>query len=327
MVSRPSQLSLVAVIVGALASPAAADDNDLVLSRLGTCVDATNAVDSMCANANDVVGSNIDFRSLASELGVVLAPRLIEPADTIGFGGFQFAADVAFTSIESNRSYWQARENANGDSTLQTVGLHARKGIWLPVPSFEVGFGAIHLVDSHIWAAQGYAKFALHEGFHNYPIPSLSVRGAASRMMGSESLDLTVASVDIATSKEFGLFGSFNVAPFFGWNWLIIVPRSEVIDKTPHIDARGNMMDQNLNFVFTDQDDIVRNRFFTGFKFKYYVFVLNFEANFAFKGSSTDDRGGTDLDCSVATTPTANCDAKDEAGTQQTYSISIGMDF
>lgn len=317
------------MLATAIANGAAlADDNDLVLSRLGSCIDDTGAVDPTCgANSMDVLGNNPDFRSLASELGVVLAPRLIEPADTLGFGGFQFAADVAFTSIEADRPYWQARENPDGDSTLQTVGLHARKGIWLPFPSFEVGLGVVHLVDSHIWSAQGYAKFALHEGFHNYPIPSLSVRGAASRMMGSEALDLTVASIDVTTSKEFGIAGTFNIAPYMGWNWLIIVPRSEVIDKTPHVDARTNINDQNLNFVFSDQDDIIRNRFFTGFKFQYYVFVLSFEANFALKGTSTDDRAGTDADCSLSVTPTTNCDATDESGSQQTYSVSLGMDF
>lgn len=328
MVSRLSQLLVAGLATCLLLPDAAADDNDLLLSRLGTCIDDTGAPTTNCDTAIDVLGSNLDFRALVSELGVALAPRLIEPADTLGFGGFQFAIDSAFTSINAGQSYWQnGREKSNGDSTLQTVGLHVRKGMWLPTPSFEVGLGLVQLVDSHIWSAQGYAKFALHEGFHDYPIPSLSVRGAASRMMGSESLDLTVASVDIATSKEFGLFGSINVAPFLGWNWLIIVPRSEVIDKTPNIDSRTNMNDQNLNFVFTDQDDIHRNRFFTGFKFKYYVFILAFEANFAFKGGSTDDRAGTDLDCEDATMPTTECDATDRAGSQQTYSISIGMDF
>ena len=309
------------------AGPARAEDNDLVLSRLGTCIDDTGAPDATCGNAVDVIGSNIDFRSLASELGVVMAPRLIEPADTLGFGGFQFSADIAFTSIDSDASYWRGREDPAGDSVLQTVGLTARKGIWLPVPSFEVGLGVLHLVDSHIWAAQGYAKFALHEGFHDFPLPSLSVRGAASRMTGSDALDLTVASIDVTLSKSFGIAGSFNLAPYAGWNWLIIVPRSEVIDKTPHIDARDVMSDQNLSFVFKDQDDIIRNRIFAGLKFKYYVFVLGLEANFALEGTSSDNRGGTDLDCSLAISPTIDCDATDEAKLQSTYSVSIGMDF
>ena len=188
--------ALSALALGASAEAARADGNDLVLSRLGTI------------SGNSVVGSNINFRSLASELGVVMAPRLSEPADTLGFGGFHFTADVAFTSIDNNSAYWSALEEPS-DGTMTTTGLFVKKGMWLPLPSFEVGIGAVHLGSSHLWASQGYVKFALQEGYHDLPLPSVAVRGAASRMMGSEQIDLTVASLDVAVSKDFGIAGLF----------------------------------------------------------------------------------------------------------------------
>ena len=46
----------------------------------------------------------------------------------------------------------------------------ARKGIWLPLPGFEIGAGATKIIDSNMYAVQAYAKLALHEGFHDWEL-------------------------------------------------------------------------------------------------------------------------------------------------------------
>ena len=301
--------------------PAFADDNDLVVSRLGTVINDGGGMPV------DVIGDPTLFRSLASELGVVFAPRLLEPADTLGFSGFQFAVDFATTSISADQPHWRVLEAASAPSSLSTVGVFVRKGLWLPLPSFEVGAGVVNLLGSNMLAPQVYAKFALHEGYHRFPLPSVAIRGGVSRVMGSDQIDLTIPSIDVSISKHFGIAGTFNVAPYVGWNWLLVVPRSEVVDKTPHIDSRTDPADIAMNFTFADQDAIVRNRIFFGAKVNYYVFTFALEANLAFAGGSTDDRGGTDLSCADAPMPTANCDASDESGSQQTFSGSVAIDF
>src|SRR5678815_4420267 len=171
--------------------------------------------------------------------------------------------------------------------------------MWFPVPAVEVGGGAVHLIDSHTWAGQLYAKVALHEGYHDLPIPSLSFRGGVSRMMDQRELDLTVVSMDLEISKHLGIGSTWRLDPYGGWNALLIVPRAEVIDPTPEIDplVMGNEQDILLNFVFKDQDTIVRHRFFAGAKLQYYVFQLTLEAQLALAGSSVDDRSGTSEAC------------------------------
>ena len=325
--------SLVLALGIALAPGAAlADGNDIVLSRLGTRI--TNNMGELTG----VVGQNLEFRALASQLGVVLAPHLLTPADTVGFGGFQLTADYSTTTIDAQGPYWKARSGSpdpsgsgggsQGPSSLSTFGIFARKGMWFPVPSFEVGAGAVHLLDSHTWTGQLYAKFGLHEGYHDLPIPSLSVRGAVSRMMTQHELDLTVVSLDVLLSKHIGIGGTWRLDPFVGWNLLMIVPRSEVIDATPNIDslAPGNQEDTKNNFVFRDQDNIYRHRIVVGAKLQYYVFQLTLEAQFALKGGSTDDRGGTTDPCMPEST-TTNCDAKDISPSQRTIGASLGVDF
>jgi hypothetical protein len=327
--ARGVVIALIAVCVSRLA---VADSNDLVLSRL-----ATRITDGS-GKLTGVVGENLEFRSLTSQLGVVLAPHLLTPADTLGFGGFQFDVDVSQTTIDSKQPYWRALAGsadptgtmggANGPKVLRTIGLFAHKGLWFPVPSFELGAGAVHLVDSHTWTAQLYAKLGLHEGYHDLPLPSLSVRGGVSRMMNQRELDLTVASLDVTISKHFGIGGTWRFDPFAGWDLLMIIPRSEVIDATPNVDplAPGNQMDIANNFVFKDQATILRHRILVGAKFQYYVVQLTVEAQFALAGTSVDDRAGTSDACQ-ANSDTSSCDAKDTAAAQTTLSVSAGFDF
>ena len=323
---------VVVSLLGAAAIPASADPNDLVLSRL-----ATLRTDSS-GNVVSAIGQSRELRALSSQLGVVLAPHLMTPADTLGFGGFQLSVDYAMTTVDSKQDYWRALQSssspdgtgsaAHGTDMMRTVGMFVRKGMWFPIPSMELGAGGIHLVDSHVWTGQLYTKFALHEGYHDLPIPSLAVRGAVSRMMTQRELDLTVASVDIAISKHFGVGSTWRFDPFGGWNLLMIIPRSEVIDATPNVDALvvGNEEDIMNNFVFAEQDNILRHRFFIGAKLQYYVFQLTLEAQFALKGSSVDDRGGTSDPCPPSS-DTEACDAADTAAAQRTLSMSAGFDF
>ncbi len=311
--------AIVLTLVG-IASTAAADSNDLVLSRLGTRITDANG------NVTSVIGQNLEFRSLASQLGVVLAPSVLTPADSIGFSGFELTVDYARTSIDAGADYWRALEG-RAPAMMNTVGFFVRKGMWFPVPSFEVGGGAVHLVDSHTWTGQFYAKVALHEGYHDLPIPSLAVRGAVSRMMNQRELDLTVASVDLEISKHVGVGGTWRFDPFAGWNMLMIIPHSQVIDPTPNIDplTPGNDADGLLNFVFKDQDTIYRQRLFVGAKLQYYVFQLTIEGQLALAGTSIDD-AGSGVMCTPMSTTTA-CDAKDTAKAQRTFSMSAGFDF
>src|ERR1051325_7178635 len=152
---RGALLALAAGAAGAgRPRAAAADSNDLVMSRL-----ATRIVDE--GLVINTIGQSLEFRALASQLGVVLAPRLLTPADTLGFGGFQFAVDGSSSVIDDTQPYWRALASSpdplgssgkrHGRGVLRTLGMFARKGLWFPLPSFELGVGAVHVVDSAMW--------------------------------------------------------------------------------------------------------------------------------------------------------------------------------
>lgn len=350
----------VAVVAGftAIAPDALAGKNDLELLNLcprrpapagvlGASVqecawinrDATNGhISGVTLNAD----AQSQFRSLMSELGVVIAPRLQTPADTLGFAGFQFSAELGLTKISAGRDFWngvagvdpQSPTANRPDGYLTTIGGFVRKGLWLPLPAFEFGGGVVNVVGSSLFSLQAYAKLALQEGFHGWALPSVAVRAAASQLLGTDQVDMTVSSFDVVVSKAFGLGGTARVEPFLGWNVLFIDARSGVIDATPACDAyalraaapggtvpsptcapmqAGTWDDLNANFTFPRQDVIRRQRFFGGLKLKLGVLFLVAEYDLIPAGGTRDSEQPVG--------------ARDASERQQTFSLSAGLDF
>jgi hypothetical protein len=284
---RPAPLLLVVALLSA--RTAHADRNDFTLERL-------IGPPSLPGAFNDPAG-NIpllsQYRSLMSEMGVVLAPKFLDRADTLGWSGFNLSFDTTFTAISNKADYWRRGVRDVSSSFLPTVTMMARKGLWAPLPSFEIGAGLSHLVGSSILALQAYAKFAVHEGFHGHPIPSIALRAAVSRPMGTAQVDMTIVSTDLSLSKSFGLAGTLRLEPYLGANLLITIVRSQVIDTTPAVDAyrQGPMsVDLNSNTTFPDQDPILRWRLFTGLRLVYSILAIT--AEFAY--TLCNDTG---LDC------------------------------
>lgn len=227
-------LSLVLVfVVGVMAeSTALAGKWDLKLSRLcqlqttdGQTVDCgrglPNASDVGVRGPNAVIPDNAAFRSLMSELGVMFAPNVLSPAETMGYNGFHFGLEFGMVTLNPKKNagpnrFWRAAESvrdvdlASVESTERnlppsvapTLTLMMRKGVWFPGPSFEFGFGVRHLIDSRMWAGIATAKVALHEGFQGWPVPALAVRGSASRVFGTPDFNLTVAALDFFSIKS-----------------------------------------------------------------------------------------------------------------------------
>ena len=337
LLASRSVAAAVALVALAAGGSARGDVLDLALHRL-----VTPPVPGQAATPD--LSAQTAYRQFVSELGVVMAPQILTPADTVGYSGFQFTLDAGFTSISNNkcvpgetrdRCPWQyavSGRDANGvakdlPSMASTLSIMARKGIWLPLPSFEIGAGATKLMQSDIFALQLYAKFALHEGFHDWPLPSLSVRGSATRVLGASQLDLTMAQVDVNVSQSFGLVGSVPRVAYLGFASLGILARGQVLDTTPDIDAfklGPGAQDLNANAVFQDQDTILRWRFFGGLRLSYSILVLTFDYMATACGDLGAGQGGA---CSRREAKMGDAKIPDNATTQHTVSVSAGFLF
>ena len=318
-----------------------------------------------------VVADNAAFRSLMSELGVVFAPPLLSPADTQGFGGYSLSVDMGWTMINPKKLsedakingkhwYWRAAESvseaafAGGDirsdkaaaardrisqelppSFAPTVAVMARKGLWFPVPSFELGVGFKHLIGSRMWAPLVTAKVALAEGYQGWPIPALAVRGSASRVVGSQDFNLTVVGFDFSISKHLGLGSTLNLTPYAGYQLLWIIASSEVLDATPGVDSMGQsaaaagrdplgmnrctVPDCAGDFTFLPQAYTTRHRAFFGAKLNFFIASLLVEYSYFASGSRSDEV----LEKGSGTTLAI----PDESGAQHNISVSVALDY
>jgi hypothetical protein len=343
----------IALLSAALASNAFAGRNDLKLVNLCPQGYAPTLGVQECSwvqrDASGLVtGVNIDtegrsnFRSLMSELGVVMAPRIPMPAGTLGFAGFQVSGELGVTEISNNMSFWngvnavspQNPGAARPSSALTTMGVFLRKGIWLPAPSLELGGGVVNLLDSQLLSWQAYAKLALHEGFHDLPIPSLSVRGAFAYLTGTDQVSLLTTSIDVLVSKGFGVLKTARLEPFGGWSLIIIKASGKAIDFTPLCDAQvaatapfGQKVSDNCavvpnggdktndflaNVAFSSQDVITRYRVFGGAKLKFGLLDIIAQYELYLAGTSRDD---------------SVIPAVDHSGQQSAFSLSLGLEF
>ncbi|HLT38893.1 MAG TPA: hypothetical protein VK034_21545 [Enhygromyxa sp.] len=283
------------------------------------------------AQINDdgtVTPNNEAFRSLSSEIGVLMAPKPVDPADSLGLSGFAVSADISVNTLSGGESFWRDTTRGSPDNVAPTLQIMGRKGLW---PGLEVGAGATHLFDSRMWTIAGYGKLALHEGFHHLPIPSIALRGMFSRLLGAKDIDMTTISVGASLSHVFGVGRTFNITPYAGYDALLVFSRTGVIDATPGRDefvegpAACDNGDPNCTVqsevVFRKQDVILRHRPYVGMRFIFSVLRIGIEAMFVPGGGTSSDvplpsavGGGTET-------------VTDASGFQQQYTVSLGLDF
>ncbi len=336
--------SVVASLLATSTAPAWARKNDLNLLNLcgGTaCSWVQRRDDGWIESAVPDGAAKEAFRSLMSELGAVLAPRIPMSAQTMGFSGFQITGELALTRISNHQRFWDGVDGVSAnnpaatrpDSALSTIGVFLRKGLWLPLPSAEVGAGVVHLLDSQMLDWQAYAKFALHEGFNDWPIPSFAVRGSLGYLTGTDQVRLTTASLDLLASRSFGVLKTTRLEPLAGVSFMFIDARSGAIDATPSCDGhalanntpgtgslggcyaaqQGSANDLGAVVSFPEQDTIVRYRLFGGAKLRFGVAFLLAQYEFFPAGRTRDqsEPGG----------------ARDQSAAQSALSMSAGLDF
>ncbi|MBN2362054.1 MAG: hypothetical protein JXR83_21560 [Deltaproteobacteria bacterium] len=271
--------ALLVVAASALAAP-----NDLVLNDLVL----RNADGTPQTNPDTglVMGDQVAFQALTTELGQVFAPRPLTAAETPGHAGFDIGIDYTLHFINSQQSYWtrtaeRALEGRAMPPLFQTLGVRVRKG--LPF-SLEVGGGGQYLFESHMFAVGADAKWSLNEGFIWFP--DLALLFSVNRLIGNDQIDLTMGAAGAELSKTFGLFGMMRLCPYAGYNFVVINAASAVID--PDESSSDNI---GGNFTF-DQIPMFGpsavngfHRAFVGLLIGSFIFDLSVEGDFNFAGA------------------------------------------
>lgn len=222
-----------------LAAPAVAGPNDIELLGLVNTSDP----------ANPVV-RNEEFRQLAQELGLIFTPSSIQPAETTGISGFDFAFTYAFHAVNFQEAYWQDALEQKGTRIPMTIGATARKGFVLPIPlASEVELGAQYLIESQMVNLGANVRLALNEGFTGahwwVVIPDIAIETGINRVVGSDDLDLLTVTAGGSISKGFGVFGSFNLCPYVAYKSVFVNASTRLVDANPQNTAN---VDDNVVF-------------------------------------------------------------------------------
>ncbi|MDY0058443.1 MAG: hypothetical protein RBU45_01405 [Myxococcota bacterium] len=204
--------------------------NDFTLSRFGTLVRGATADCQRADCVRYVEANNELFRQFATDFGMVMSPKFLAPAETLGQAGFDIGVDASFSAIANKEPHWTMAMQEEGtapNSLLSTMQVHVRKG--LPF-SFELGGTLTKLFESEAYALGGELKWAFNEGF--YYLPDIAARVAVNRLLGSRDLDLLTGGFDLSISHPFGIGGMLSLTPYAGWNMLFIHASSHVLDAT-----------------------------------------------------------------------------------------------
>jgi hypothetical protein len=229
------------------------------------------------------------FKALSGELALVLAPRPMQPGETLGLSGFEVSVANSWSSISSGQAYWQGQpgspilEGASAGKQvpggLWTPTLHIRKG--LPF-STEIGVQATYLSFSSLYMIGAEAKVAIHESYFRW-FPSLAVRAAVGRLMGSSELDLLTLEADAVASLPFGVAGVARVTPYLGYGQMGVHANSYVLDRTPYVvldpnDQRGSP-GSLVTYPTINWYQNLYPRYFGGLRINTAIIELLYEAN------------------------------------------------
>ncbi|MEO1271753.1 MAG: hypothetical protein AAFX99_26980 [Myxococcota bacterium] len=181
-----------------LLSVAEAGDKDLVLRRLAERVPVDengNQTTEAEAFGFNAVPDEDAFRSLSRDMGLIFAPRILSPAETLGQAGFDIGAAVSVSTVDSNAEHWRALRGGDNPGAFTTGQIFVRKG--LPF-SFELGGELSYLFESETFAVGTDLKWALNEGF--LFLPDFAVRVAANNVVGNPDMNLTNVGLDLTIS-------------------------------------------------------------------------------------------------------------------------------
>ena len=289
-IQRNVQRTLCALLIlTALCPPLWAGENDLVLHRLGECT----YENSECVS---VIPNTAAFEDLTRDLGFILSPKGLSPADTIGVAGFESSFEISLNVIDPSAEYWQTAVEDRDPSSLMAVSqVHFTKG--LP-HSVEIGGVLSHLHSSDIWSVGTEITWSFHDDFF-HPVPNLGARGFVSHAVGASDLNLTTAGVDVITDVPIGVNGMFSFTPYVGYNFLAIFASSRLLDASPAdpappVESTEGTLAVKPEFVFEN----VTNTF--------HRYLGGFRCRFAYVNFTTE----------VLFSPEV-----------QTYSFKLGMDF
>ena len=218
-----------ALLICLLSAAALADENDLQLWKLGhpdplSCTRCDGSPGDV-PEAGDP-NAQARFHELSSTLGLAFIPPFQETAATTGQAGFEVGVSSSQAFLKIPADAW-ATKSGVPPSVLILPSVTVRKGLG---GSFELGAAVSWLTNSQMMGLSAELRWAIVEGSVG---PDLAVRAYATRVIGTQEMDLTVGGADFMISRGFGVAGMIRLQPYAQGGIAMVNALSSVVDFKP----------------------------------------------------------------------------------------------
>lgn len=196
----------------------------IVIALLLICSSAFAEIDLQSSMTNS------EFKSLVSDLGMIVTPTLDSPAEPLGITGFDIAVEGQLTDIDQNSNHWKhAVSDSDPSGMVGATRIHVQKGL-----PFGVDLGASVTTGSNVGftAVTLEGKYAILEG--SVITPAISTRLAYTHVSGMNDIKMQTGLAGIYISK-----GILMLTPYAGFEDIYTVA-SENSDKVNLRDVDKN---------------------------------------------------------------------------------------
>lgn len=196
-----------------------------------------------------------EFRTVSEDLGAAFSYKPLAPTLGLGITGFDLGLTVTATDIsKSAGALSKAGASSSSMDTLLVPKLHLHKGLPL---GFDVAAFVSSISTINATLVGGELRYALIDG--GIALPAVGIRGALTRLTGSNTLSMDTRSVDISISKGFAML-------------------------TPYAGVGQVWVNSNPNGIGLSNESLSLGKVFAGANLNFGLF------NFALEGDKT---GGT----------------------------------
>jgi hypothetical protein len=318
--SMKTILSVVcAVTAMTFASPTSANRLDLTLANFIECP----------ANGVGCTADHADFETFLAEYLFGIAPKVLAPAETLGYSGFYMGVEGSMAIRPLGNDAEDRWQRGTASNEVQTVmwnpGVHIRKGFphFFGQPwSIEMGSTVSYLALSELVTLGGEIKVSFFEGYHSGwrgALPDISARGSLVRVIGESDVDLTMVSVDGSLSYSFGLAGVVNLTPYGGYQLTMSIVHMEPLlfyDGNQYHSQNtvtvNNVSTQYWETTLLDNPFLMRHHAFFGLRLGYELIAFTVELEWGLP-RKWDTK--------------ANSNLQAEVGNQIKISSGLGVDF
>ncbi|MCP4676757.1 MAG: hypothetical protein GY854_14835 [Deltaproteobacteria bacterium] len=271
----------VAMVCLTLVQEVRANKLDLSLARFVDC-----NVDGTICNP-DVV----EYEKFLAEYAFGLSPRILVPAETLGYSGFYLGLEGSLTprpDTKGSAARWKkgtvpATEHPD---VMFVPAVRVRKGLpW----SFEIGGTLNYLAQSELVGLGGDIKWSLFEGYRRSwrgALPDIAARGSITRIIGEADVDMTIVALDASMSYAFGIGGMVTLTPWLGFQYIWTIVRVEPLiyrDDSYSTPTFHPPTGDEYKVDTLSGPNLGRAKLFAGFRFGYEMLTFSFELGWGIK--------------------------------------------